>query len=312
MSSSVRSRRFLGARFARRRGGSTSHGSSARPCTACGERFGDLVIEGEIGRGAFATVYRARDTLMQRNVALKILRSTSGSDPHDEERLTLREARLAGRISSPNIVTVYRVHDLGQGCWGVEMEYVDGGTMADLLRLRGRLPVEETLRLLRGILMGLHAAHEHGVIHRDVKPGNVLLGASDGAIKLADFGLSRTVGDLKLSISSIDGFVGTPQYVAPEIIGGERATHASDLWSVGVIAYRALVGHLPFEASTLPDILDLIHKARPTPLPAWLPARLRAIVHSCLLRDPRCRPSTAPRVLAALEDAAGDVRALAT
>jgi serine/threonine-protein kinase len=269
---------------------------------APGGTFGDLRIETEIGRGAFASVFRAHDTLMDRTVALKILRSAPGIKHADEAKLTLREARLAGRISNPHIVTVYRVHELGHDCWAVEMEYVEGGTLADRLEREGRLPVREVLRILRGILTGLHAAHENGVIHRDIKPANVLLGSRDGAIKLMDFGLSRAMGDATLSISSLDGFIGSPHFVAPEIIAGIPAAPASDLWSVGVLAYQALAGRLPFDAANLPDLFDVIQRADPEPLSGTIPARLRALVHGCLLADAGARPRSAVAMLAALED----------
>ena len=268
-----------------------------------GETFRHLEIGKEIGRGAFANVFLARDTNMDRTVALKMHRMVPSISSEMERRLALREARLAGRLTSPNIVTLYQVHDLGTSGWLMEMEYVDGPTLDDLLEERGRLPVDETLRLLRGILSGLHTAHENGIVHRDVKPGNVLLGTQDGAIKLTDFGLSCTVGDMTMSFSSLDGFMGTPQYVAPEVIDGKHPTRASDIWSVGVLAYRMLCGRLPFASDSLPELFEAIRGGQPEcMLKEPVPDGLKALIQSCLQKDPEARPSSPARVLAALED----------
>jgi len=270
---------------------------------APGETYRHIEIGPEIGRGAFANVYLGRDTLMERAVALKMHRCVPSVSSAMERKLALREARLAGRISSPHIVTLYQVHDLGRAGWLMEMEYVDGPTLEDRLKEEERLSVEETLRLLRGILMGLNAAHEHGIVHRDVKPGNVLLGSSDGAIKLTDFGLSATMGDFTLSISSIDGFMGTPQYVAPEVIEGKPPTAASDIWSVGVLAYRMLCGRLPFDAQNLPDLFEAIRSGQPTCMRKEpVPDGLKAVIRACLAKDPAERPSSPAHVLARLED----------
>ncbi|MDJ0520799.1 MAG: serine/threonine-protein kinase [Planctomycetota bacterium] len=272
---------------------------------APGSSFRHLEIGPEIGRGAFATVYLATDTLMERTVALKMHRMVPSISSEMERKLALREARLVGRLSSPHVVTLYQVHDLGEAGWLMEMEYVDGQSLEQLLAERERLTVGETLRILRGVLTGLHVAHEHNIVHRDVKPGNVLLGSGDGAIKLTDFGLSCTVGDLTLSVSSIDGFLGTPQYVAPEVIDGKRPTRASDIWSTGVLAYRMLCGRLPFPAQTLPDLFEEIRVGEPScMMKEQVPDGLKMLVRDCLQKDPASRPLSPSRLLARLEDVA--------
>ena len=270
-----------------------------------GSTFRHLEIGPEIGRGAFATVYVGRDTLMERMVALKMHRMVPSLSSEMERKLALREARLSGRISSPHVVTLYQVHDLGDAGWLMEMEYIDGPTLEQVLAERGRLPVDETLRILRGVLTGLHVAHEHNIAHRDVKPGNVLLGRQDGAIKLTDFGLSCTVGDLSLSVSSLDGFMGTPQYVAPEVIDGKKPTRASDIWSVGVLAYRMLCGRLPFAATTLPDLFEEIRAGQPScMMKEHVPDRLKMLIRDCLQKDPAARPASPAHLLARLDDVA--------
>lgn len=273
-----------------------------------GVTLGDLEILREIGRGAFATVYLARDTLVDRTVALKVMRLSPAIRSGQERTLMLREARLVGKLSSPNIVTLYKVHDLGEAGWAVEMEHVDGPSLEEVLAdpartSNGALPAPEALRILRGVLHALHVAHEHGIVHRDVKPGNVLLGTANQAVKITDFGLGRQIGEQSLSASSLTGFMGTPNYVSPEIIEGRPPTTSSDIWSVGVLAYRALAGSLPFVATTLPEILDLILCSEPRPLPARVHPRLAAVIRRCLRKKPGERPPSAPALLAALEDA---------
>ena len=169
-----------------------------------GSRFGELEIVRELGRGAFGQVYLAHDTLVGRNVALKLLRLPEGAGSEQQREALLREARLIGRLRSPHVATLYRVHALPDG-WVFELEYVEGGSLEGRLALEPQLAPQEALRIARGILLGLKDAHEHGVVHGDVKPGNVLF-AKDGAVKLVDFGLSRVVGDLSLRVSRSDAF----------------------------------------------------------------------------------------------------------
>lgn len=269
---------------------------------APGTRFRDLEVQAEIGRGAFSTVYLARDRLVDRTVALKVLRVDPGLANALDRRFALREARMVGRISSPHIVTIYHVHDLEPDGWVIEMEHVDGPTLDGFLKENGGLEVTRALPILRAVLLALHAAHENGVIHRDVKPGNVLLG-KDGAIKLTDFGLSLCMGDKSLSISSIDGFFGTPQYVAPEVIAGEPATHASDVWSVGVMAYLMLCGRLPFDGPSLPELFEQIQYEAPHCLNVTVPPGVKDVIGRCFEKDPAKRPASCVRILAELEDA---------
>ncbi|MFQ5845552.1 MAG: serine/threonine-protein kinase, partial [Planctomycetota bacterium] len=168
---------------------------------APGARLGHLKIERELGEGAFATVWLAVDTLIGRQVALKVMRGPAAIATAEERERILREARLVANLKSPHLVTLYRIHDLTYAGWIVEMEYVDGGSLDDLLRERGRLDAGDVLRIVRGVLLGLQEAHRRKVVHRDVKPGNVLLG-KDGSVKLTDFGLGRHLGEASLSASS--------------------------------------------------------------------------------------------------------------
>ncbi len=263
---------------------------------APGEKFGNLHIERELGRGAFATVFLAKDTLIGRQVALKVMRGSAAFAPPEERERILHEARLVARLSSAHIVTLYRVHRYGDGGWAFEMEYVDGETLDDRLKDQGRVPIKELLRILRGTLMGLRDAHAHAVIHRDVKPGNVLLG-KDGSVKLADFGLGRSIGEASLSASTAERIVGTPLYMAPEVLQGDPPTLASDLWSVGVILYRMISGRHPFQANNLPNLFIKIQNADPPPLKEDVPRELCELAMRCLSKRSAERPASTDSML---------------
>lgn len=268
---------------------------------APGETFRHLEIVEEIGHGAFATVFLARDTLVERTVALKRVRVDLTAAGEMSRKLILREARLAGCLSSPHIVTVHHLYDLGQNGLVIEMEHIKGITLDAALCGEPQLPLGEALRILRGVLAGLHVAHENDIVHRDVKPGNVLLG-EDGAIKLTDFGLSLKVAERSLSLASIEGVVGTPYYVAPEVIQGKRATAAGDIWGLGVLAFRMLCGVLPFRGESLPELFEQIQYAPPTCLNNEVPAGVKEVVRSCLAKAPEDRPRSCAHILARLED----------
>ncbi|MCZ6574799.1 MAG: serine/threonine-protein kinase, partial [Planctomycetota bacterium] len=273
-------------------------GSSKR--IAPGHKFGNLHIERELGRGAFATVFLAKDTLIGRQVALKVMRAPAAIAPTEERERILREARLVAKLNSQHIVTLYRVHELEDGGWMFEMEYVEGGTLDDLMKKHGRLPVNETLRVLLGVLSALRDAHAHEVIHRDVKPGNVLIG-KDGAVKLTDFGLGSTVGEASLSASSGARILGTPLYMAPEVVMGESPTLTSDLWSVGVILYRMLSGRHPFQANNLPNLFIKIQNAEAPALREDAPRELCELAMTCLRKRAVDRPVSADAMLGLID-----------
>jgi tetratricopeptide (TPR) repeat protein len=273
-----------------------SHAVRFRP----GEHFGDLVIERELGRGAFAVVYLARDTVLDRPVALKVLAPTSVSRlPAERDRL-LAEARMVAKLASPWIVSIFRVHDLGGAGFVFEMEYMDGGSLADLLERKARLPARDALPYLRAVLQALVVAHGQGVLHRDVKPENVLLDAR-GDVKLADFGLGQAASEASLSGDGERPLQGTPLYMAPEVVMGERVTAAADLWSAGVVAYRMLAGTLPFHGANLPELFYSIHSEPAKPLDASVPSGLAHVVMACLEKEPRLRPASARALLQELD-----------
>ncbi|MHC4974710.1 MAG: serine/threonine-protein kinase [Planctomycetota bacterium] len=265
-----------------------------------GTTIDHLVIERELGRGAFANVYLAHDTRLERHVALKLL---AGSAVPDVDSRTLdrflSEARVVAGFNSPHIVTLYRLHERPDGAWLLEMEYMPGGTLTEQIR-RG-LPLAQAEAILRDIVSGLGVAHEAGVLHRDVKPGNVLL-ARDGTPKLTDFGLARMIGDDALLD---DGLVGTPRYMAPEVLLGEGSSAQSDLWSVGVVAYEMLAGHLPFNARDAAEFFASVQNAPPAPLPPAAGAHLQEAIASCLAKEADARPASCGALLEVLDHSIG-------
>jgi len=264
-----------------------------------GDHFGDLEIQRELARGSYGTVYLAWDKLIGRQVALKqVHQSPSAARADDLERM-LNEARLVGRLRSPHIATLYRVHALdGDRGWLFEMEYVEGGSLQDLLVVDRRLTPEEARRIARGILTGLKHAHDEGIVHGDMKPGNVLL-TRDRTPKLVDFGLSRLVGEASVSTSGVE-LAGTPLYMAPEVVMGERPGTASDLWSVGVVLYRMLAGRPPFPGRSLPTLFYAIHNSTPHRLDPALPPAVVDLTTRCLAKLPQDRPASCQEALSEL------------
>ncbi|MHC4820013.1 MAG: serine/threonine-protein kinase, partial [Planctomycetota bacterium] len=252
-----------------------------------------------IGSGAMGSVYKAHHLKLDLPVALKVLRAQLSSSRTQIERLK-REAQLAARLNHPNIV---RGLDVGEstGFHYLAMEFVDGITVRDRIR-KGPVPEKEALRIVRDVARALEHANQHGVIHRDVKPGNVML-TRDGRVKLADFGLARGKGpsDLTLEHASI----GTPQYLAPEqAIRGANATHRSDLFSLGATLYHLVTGHPPFAGDNLSEIFqNVIHCrfAPPETVVKDLSLDTVYLIHHLMRAHPRERYASATALLADLE-----------
>jgi hypothetical protein len=256
-------------------------------------------LQQRIGSGAMGSVYKAHHLKLDLPVALKVLRAQLSSSKTQIERLK-REAQLAARLNHPNIV---RGLDVGEstGFHYLAMEFVDGITVRDRIR-KGPVPEKEALRIIRDVARALEHANQHGVIHRDVKPGNVML-TRDGRVKLADFGLARGKGpsDLTLEHASI----GTPQYLAPEqAIRGSNATHRSDLFSLGATLYHLVTGHPPFAGDNLSEIFqNVIHCrfAPPETVVKDLSLDTVYLIHHLMRAHPRERYASATALLADLE-----------
>src|SRR5207302_8601514 len=249
------------------------------------------------GRGGMGVVFNARDERLKRRVAVKVLPPELAF--REEVRLRfLREAETAARLSHPHIVPMHSVGEGADGLVYFVMAYADGESLGAKLKRRGRLPPGEVRRILVETADALGAAHALGIIHRDVKPDNILLEGSRGRVVVTDFGIAKA-----LSSSSTGGLtgtgvaIGTPHYMSPEQAAGEREVDGrSDLYSLGVVGYQVLVGELPFTAPTVPGLL-MAHITEPAPLITDrrpdCPDDLAACVMRCLEKEPEARWPTA-------------------
>jgi serine/threonine protein kinase len=252
---------------------------------------GRYQLEEPLGHGGMASVYRARDTSLGREVALKVLAENLTGD-EDLRKRFLREARLAARLSHPNVVSVYDVGEEEDGRPYIVMELVDGETLAE----RGRVPPDEARALTLEAARGLAHAHEAGLIHRDIKPGNLLVRV-DGTIKIADFGIARAAETTALTQAGT--VLGTAAYLAPEQALGEEVTPAADVYSLGAVLYELMTGRPPFEFDSLADLAEKQRAMAITPvreLAPEAPRDLEDLVMRCLARNPAYRPSAAELV----------------
>ena len=267
-----------------------------------GELFaGRFEVLDEIGSGGMGMVYRALDRELGDQVAIKTLRPELLQDTSLVERFK-SEIRLARHISSKHVV---RTHDIGErdGVYYLTMEYVEGITVRELLDTRGRLGTAPTLAIASQLAQSLVAAHEQGVIHRDIKPQNLLLDAA-GVLKVMDFGVARlSAGGANLT--EVGMLVGTPSYMAPEQMMGEAFDHRIDLYAMGVVLFECLVGRLPFEAgSAVALIAKVLHGEPPAPSAhdPEIPAAVSDLVVRLLAKDPDRRPADAAELVRLLSD----------
>jgi serine/threonine-protein kinase len=264
-----------------------------------------------IGAGGWADVVEAYDRKLDRRVAVKLLRD-GVADPRARERF-LREAQTAAGFVHPNVVMLFDtgIHDEQPF---LVMELVDGQTLREILDERGALPVAQAVGVADGMLAGLAAAHDRGLVHRDVKPGNVLV-SREGRVKLADFGIAKAVHEAREALTATGQVLGTPAYLSPEQVAGSDATPASDVYATGILLYEMLAGAPPFTGEQ-PLAVALAHQqAVPDALTerrADVPAPIAAVVHRALEKDPARRFTSAREMRDALADAqAGRGRAAA-
>jgi eukaryotic-like serine/threonine-protein kinase len=251
-----------------------------------------------LGHGGMATVELAHDTELDRPVAIKRLAENLAANEEYKQRF-LREARLAARLSHPNIVAVY---DAGaeHGVPYIVMEYVEGETVSDLLRRRGRLEPAEAVAQALQACSGLETAHEAGLVHRDIKPQNLLI-TPDGTLKIADFGIARSLDGTKLTQAGT--VLGTAAYLAPEQAAGEQVTATADIYALGAVLYELLTGRPPYEADSLAELFAKQTEGSITPLRELAPvapARLEDAVMHALARAPEYRPESAAAFAAEL------------
>jgi serine/threonine-protein kinase len=261
----------------------------------------------QIGTGGMATVWKARDTLLGRFVAIKRLLPHLAGDPEAAERFE-REAQAAARLSHPGIVTVFDTGEDADGPFIVQ-ELVDGTTLAAQLAQAGALAPQPVIDIVSQVAAALDHAHELGVIHRDIKPANLII-EPDGRVRLADFGIARTVDD-PATITSSGELVGTITYLAPEILAGQPATPASDIYSLGAVTFELLSGWPPYQAPTPAALLEAVRIGDLPNLHGIAPDRMSIAVADAMAKDPVSRPQTAGAFAAALIGSATMVMAAA-
>jgi eukaryotic-like serine/threonine-protein kinase len=266
----------------------------------------DFKVLGELGRGGMGIVYLAVDVNLDREVAIKVLPVHLAEMPGVRDRF-LREARTAAKLSHPNIVPVYRA-DEKDGVPFFVMRHVDGESLADRLASGGPPPPSDAARLLEEVALALDYAHARGVIHRDVKPENILLERGSNSAVVTDFGIARL---LEAAPATATGQVlGTVHYMSPEQVLGERVDGRSDVYSLGVVGFKTVTGQLPFDARSATAVLvEHVTKEPPKVLSVEprVPAQLAGIIDHCLAKDPASRYQTAGALASALENAQGEM-----
>jgi|HubBroStandDraft_2_1064218.scaffolds.fasta_scaffold01699_3 serine/threonine protein kinase/tetratricopeptide (TPR) repeat protein len=262
-------------------------------------------IVGKLGAGGMGEVYRAWDERLKRDVALKILQPYSKTNS-DAQKDLLREAQSASALNDPHICTIYEVSEAG-GDHFIVMELVEGKPLNSLIPAGGLRP-ELVLRYGAQIAAALAHAHDHGVIHRDIKTANVVITPA-GQVKILDFGLARFCSDTELadatrsneSAANANTIVGTLPYIAPEILRGEQASARSDIWSLGVVLFEMCIGNRPFRGNTGFEVTSGILREPLPPLPPQAPAGLQTVIERCLEKEPGHRYQRAGEICAALE-----------
>ncbi len=249
-------------------------------------------LERRVGGGGMGDVWEGTDTILWRTVAVKILLADLVDDRGFRERFR-REARAIAVMKGPGVVEVYDYGEIDDGDAAIAyliMEFVDGRPLSRLLGLWGRLGSADTLRVIGGVAEALQVAHTAGIVHRDIKPGNILV-RDDGSVVLVDFGIARAGHNLTLTTTGV--VLGTVTYMSPEQAAGENLTFASDLYSLGVVAHQCLAGSPPFKADTPLGVLSAHLRNDPPPLPPEVPREVDAIVARALAKEPSDRWSDA-------------------
>lgn len=263
--------------------------------TLLGDRYEILEV---IGEGGMAIVYKARDAVLDRVVALKVLKDEFDNDPSFVEKFKT-EALAAAKLSHPNIVNIFDVGQQNSKHY-IVMEYVEGQTLQEIISSQGPIPVNQALNITAMICDGLQAAHDKGIIHRDVKPHNILI-TNSGIVKVADFGIAQAISKKTLTFNG--HIVGTVHYIAPEQAKGEPVTPATDIYSLGCVLYEMLTGIVPFDAeSPLTVVLKHIHDepVMPRKLNPDIPVGLENVIIKSLEKSPASRYKSAEQMRAAL------------
>lgn len=260
----------------------------------------------QLGKGGMGAVFLGFDERLRRKVALKVMLPDAAADPQSKERF-LREARAAAQIAHDNVIAVYEA-DEADGLPYIAMQYLQGYPLDEYLAKKGRPSFPQIVRIGREIAMGLAAAHRLGLVHRDIKPGNVWLEAPQGRVKILDFGLARPAKTVEGELTQSGTVVGTPAYMAPEQARGHKVDGRADLFSLGVLLYRLVTNHLPFDGPDVMAMLTALAVEDPKPVLECEPATpkpLADLIHELLAKKPAQRPQTADEVSARLNSLAG-------
>ena len=279
---------------------------------APGVRLGSYEVTAKIGQGGMGEVYRAKDTSLDRDVAIKVLPDAFAGDPERLARFE-REAKVLASLNHPNIGAIFGLEKSGD-TRALVLELVEGPTLADRIK-QGPIPVEEALPIAKQIAEALEAAHEQGVIHRDLKPANVKV-RDDGTVKVLDFGLARALTPdpaadvsnsptLSMAATQAGMILGTAAYMAPEQAKGKAVDVRADVWAFGAVLFEMLSGRRAFDGEDTTDVLGAVVRLDPdwNALPATVPDRVTRALSVCLLKDPKQRASAVHDVRLAMEGA---------
>src|SRR6185436_12243905 len=266
-----------------------------------GKEIGHCTIQRKLGQGGMGAVYPAHPPGLNRAVAIKVVPGDLASDPEFRERF-FREARLAARLEHPNVV---QVHDVGEelGVHYIAMQYVEGKSVDAILKDKKKLALNEALAITKRIAVALSAASKLGIVHRDIKPHNILI-SKDGVVKVADFGLAKDE-DSNRSISEPGAIMGTPYYMPPEQAKGEKVDPRGDIYSLGATLYHMLTGKRMFDGGTPVSIVMKQINEEPVPLreiDPSVPEAVAAVVGKMLRKDPAQRFASADDLIRALDE----------
>ncbi|HEY6892781.1 MAG TPA: serine/threonine-protein kinase, partial [Rhodanobacteraceae bacterium] len=236
-------------------------------------RLGHYDIVAELGRGGMGVVYKGHESSLNRYVAIKVLADSLAHDEAVKERF-LREARSMAALNDPHIIQIYFIGEDEGGQTYFVMEFVEGESLGSMLKREGKLSVEQSAKVIHQTAMGLSTAHDRGVVHRDIKPGNLMIN-SRGAVKIADFGIALSNHDLSKKLTTTGEFVGTPGYLSPEVCLGKPVDQRSDIFSLGIVFFEMLTGRMPFTDESplglmlevvkaeIPDVREINHEVDP-------------------------------------------------
>jgi serine/threonine-protein kinase len=264
------------------------------------EHLGHYDIIAELGRGGMGVVYKGYETSLNRYVAIKVLADSLAHDESVKERF-LREARSMAALNDPHIISIYFIGDDAGQTYFV-MEFVDGESLGSLLKREGKLKPEQAAKIVYQTAQGLATAHDKGVIHRDIKPGNLMITAK-GAVKIADFGIALSSQDFSKKLTSTGEFVGTPGYLSPEVCQGKPVDQRSDIFSLGIVLFECLAGRMPFtDESPLGLMLEVVKAEIPDvrTLNAEVDPELERILAKMVAKDPAERYQSCQELVADL------------